>query len=219
MSAQPSFCLLGYGGVFKAIAGDASGYALPGDWLKRQADSVAALSTSSVQLLDGLDPAFTRLFIAVDQNALNYARLELYGAARLRGFKLATLVHTHARVAPDARLDDNVWIGAGVLVGSGAHIGSDVLVHPGVRIDADARIGAHSWIGPGACVGADAELGMHCVIGADVRLQGGLRLGRHCLIDTGNPWSQSMTSGSFIAAQFATPACIVGAGYSFEKRR
>lgn len=219
MSVQQSFCLLGYGGVFNAIAGDAVGHALPDGWLARPAESVAALSSSSMQLLDGLDPAVTRLFIAVDQNALNYARLELYGAARLRGFKLATLVHQRAFVAPDARVNDNVWIGAGVLVGSCAHIGSDVLVHGGARIDAGARIGSHSWIGPGASVGVGAEVGIHCVVGADVWLLAGLQVGRHCLIETAGPWSHRMASGTFMSAQFTTPARIVGAGYSFEKRR
>lgn len=219
MNTQDGLCLLGFGSVFDIIAGDAIGHGLPSDWRARRADSVAALSTSCAQLLDGLDPAATRLFVAVDQNALNYARLELYGAARLRGFKLATLVHAHACVAPDARLDDNVWIGAGALVGSRARLGSDVLVHPGARIDAGARIGAHGWVGPGASIGAEAEVGLHCVIGADARLRSGLRIGRHCLIDSMGPWSQDLAPGSFIAAELATPARIIGAGYSFEKRR
>ena len=219
MKVRVDLCLLGFGSVFDAIEGDPIGHGLPVDWQARRADSVAALSTSCAQLLEGLDPAATRLFVAVDQNALNYARLELYGAARLRGFKLATLVHARACVAPDARLDDNVWIGAGALVGSRAHLGSDVLVHPGARIDAGARIGAHGWVGPGASVGAEAEVGIHCVIGADARLRTGLRVGRHCVIDSAGPWSRDLAPGSFMAAEFAVPARIVGAGYSFEKRR
>lgn len=212
-------CVIGLGTVFEAIANDPHGHGLPPSWSTRRAESVAALSSSSSQLLDGLDPGATQLFVAVDQNALNYARLELYGAARMRGFKMATLAHVRAFVAPDAQLADNVWIGAGSLIAGGVSLGSDVHVHPGVRIDARVRVGAHSWIGPGASVGVDTEIGQHSVIGPDSHLIARARVGRHCVIDTGNQWCQDMASGSFIAPQFTTPARIIGAGYSYETRR
>ncbi|GKT24220.1 hypothetical protein [Acidovorax sp. SUPP3334] len=219
MNFGESFCLIGVGDVLQTIASDPAGYGLPQGWQLRAASSVAALSASASELLEGLDPAATTLFVAVDHNALNHARLELYGAARLRGLRMATLVHARAIVAPDARVADNVWIGAGTLIGRAASISSDVLIHPGTRIDAGAKIGMHSWIGPGASVGTDTEIGAHSVIGADQRLRAGLHIGRHCVIDGTDTPSEHLASGSFIAPHFARPARMIGAGYSFEKRR
>ncbi len=219
MSELCDFFLLGIGDAFDAIAADAEGHGLPAGWRMRRADSVAALSGSVAGLLDGIDPAAAQVFAAVDQNALNFARLELYGAARLRGLRMATLVHARAIVAPDAKLADNVWIAAGALVGSGVQIASDVLVHPGARIDAGVRIGMHGWIGPGAALGAMVELGAHCTVGADARLRTGLRIGKNCVVDSTTPHISDLPAGSFIAPQFKTPARIIGAGYSFEKRR
>ncbi len=219
MISTQEFCLVGVGEVFQTIASDAAGYGLPKVLQLREATSVAALSASASELLDGLDPSTTQIFVAVDHNALNYARLELYGAARLRGLRMATILHFRAIVAPDAQLADNVWIGAGALIGSAARIASDVLIHPGTRIDAGARIGMHSWIGPGASVGAGTEIGAHSVVGADQRLRAGLCIGRHCVIEGADAPSEHMASGSFSAPHFATPARMIGAGYSFEKRR
>ncbi len=217
MSNPEGLCLLGHGAIFETLVNDAPGHSLPSDWQMRRAESVGSLASSSHQLLEGLDPAATRLFIAIDQNALNHARLELYGAARLRGFRMASLIHVRAYVAPDAKLDDNVWIGAAAFVGSGSQVCSDVMVHPCVRIDRGARIGTHGWIGPGASVGADTEVGAHCVIGADAHLRGGLRLGRHCLIEGAGEWSSDMKSGSFSSHELGCCARIVGAGYTFDR--
>ncbi len=210
--------LIGCGTVFDAMAADSAGYGITPGCELRSAASVAELAGAVPLLLEGLDPARHRIFIAVDQNALNYARLELYGAARLRGFKPATLVHERAWVAPDARLDDNVWLGPGVLVGSKARLGSDVMVNPGARIDAGAHVEAHGWIGAGASVGAGTRVGTHCVIGADVHLRAGLQVGRHCVLDRPGAWDESLPNGVFSAPQFAAPARMVGAGYSHQKR-
>jgi carbonic anhydrase/acetyltransferase-like protein (isoleucine patch superfamily) len=218
MTTVRAICLVGCGSVFEAIAQEPMAY-IPGiAWTLRRVDSVAQLAESVPTLLDGLDSTATDVFVAVDQNALNYARLELYGAARLRGLKLATLVHARAWSAPDARLDDNVWLGAGVLVSSGVHLASDVLVHPGGRIDAGARIGMHCWIGPGATIGAQAQIGAHSVVGADTYIRAATQLGKHCVVDRPGSWSQSMAAGSFIEPQFATPAHLIGAGYSHQRR-
>ncbi|WCM92724.1 hypothetical protein M5C99_20650 [Acidovorax sp. NCPPB 2350] len=218
-AAAAGFCLLGLGTVFDAICNDPWGHGLPEDWTSRRASSVAALSGVSSQLLEGLDPARMKIFVAVDHNALNYARLELYGAARLRGLRMPPLIHARAVVAPDARIGDNCWVGGAAVIGQGAHLQGDVMVHPAARVDAGAQVGMHGWIGPGASVGAEAEVGSHCVIGSDTRLQAGVRIGRHCVLDRQRPCETDIPAGSFAAPQFANGARIVGAGYSFEKPR
>lgn len=217
--SPPPMCLIGCGSTFESISADAAAYDFPSGWLARKADSVASLSSCAAALLDGLSVADTRIFVAVDQNALNYARLEIYGAARMRGLRMAQLVHARAWVAPDARLGDNVWVGAGAIVSSKTHIDPNVMISAGARVDAGVRIGMHSWIGAGASVGEGAQIGSHCVIGSDTRVHAGLKIGKHCVIDTLSPWSQDMADGTFVAPQFDSPARMIGAGYSFTKSR
>jgi len=216
--ASRMLCLVGCGTAFDTIASEPHAYADHGPWLLRQAESVARLAATRHRLLEGLDAATTQLFVAVDSNALNYARLELYGAARLAGFRMVSLVHARAWVAPGVKMADNVWIGPGASVNRGCVLASDVLVNPAARLDSDASIGVHGWIGPGASIGSGASVGPHSVIGASVSLRGGVRVGRHCVLDRAGAWQQDLPDGSFVEPEFDPAARIVGAGYSFQKR-
>ncbi|WCM88969.1 hypothetical protein [Acidovorax sp. NCPPB 3576] len=219
MSTKVRFCLLGTGSVFDMIAEDAAAYGLPEGWTMRRVDDVAALSAAIPSLLEGLEPGLTSVFAAVDQNALNYARLELYGAARLRGLHMATLIHERAIVAPSAQLADNVWVGPGAIIGRATRIAGDVMVHAGARIDAGAHVGMHGFIGPGASVGENTAVGPHCVIGSNVHLGASLQFGRHCVIDVSRQQTVGLAAGSFIATHFPNPARMIGAGYTYERRR
>lgn len=212
-------CVIGCGSAFDAITNDAAAYALPERWFARKADSVAALAAGGGALLDDLRPADATLFIAVDQNALNFARLELYGAARLRGFRMTTLIHARAWVAPDAKLGDNVWIAAGAMVNRATNIEPNVMVLAGARIDASAHIEKHCWIGAGAAIGEGVHIGSHCVIGNGMDIRAGHNIGKYCVLDTPGIWSQDMADGSFVAPQFDMPARMVGPGYTFTKSR
>lgn len=218
MSAPLTYCLVGCGTVFNAIAAEPHVYTADAAWEIRAAGGVAQLSSTAGQLLAGLDPANTQLFVAVDAQALNYARLELYGVARLAGLKMATLVHPSAWVAPGVRLADNVWIGPGVRVATGCRIDSDVLVNMGVRLDEKVHLCAHGWIGPGTSLGVGVHVGAHSAIGADVHLRAGVQIGRHCTIDHAGAWTRNLKDGSFLEPELPDVAHVIGAGYSFQLR-
>lgn len=211
-------CLVGCGSAFDCIAAEPQAYA-EGAWEIRKAAGVAQLASTASALLSGLSPLETRLFIAVDAQALNYARLELYGVARLAGLKMATLVHPTAWVAPGTRLADNVWVGPGVRISPGCRIDSDVLLNIGVRLDERAHISAHGWVGPGASLGAGVRVGQHSAVGADVHVRAGVQIGRHCTIDHGGIWTRDLADGSFLEPELpCSTAHVIGAGYSFQRK-
>lgn len=215
MTEALAYCLVGCGSAFDCIAAEPQAYAA-GTWEIRQATGVAQLASTASSLLSGLPPLSTRLFIAVDAQALNYARFELYGVARFAGLKMATLVHPSAWVAPGTRLADNVWVGPGVRIGPGCRIDSDVLLNIGVRLDEQAHMSAHGWIGPGSSLGAGVSVGAHSAIGADVHVRAGVQIGRHCTINHGGIWTRDLADGSFLEPELpSSTAQIVGAGYSF----
>jgi len=219
LSAGPdtSLALIGCGSVFNAVRavwprlGDSA--ALDGT---ERALHVMALTTTDTIAIDvpaylaGLDPSKVRIFAAVDYNALNHARLDVYACTRLRGFKCVTLVHPDAMVEADARLGENCWIGAGAIISAGVRIGNNTFIAAGARIDAGAQIGANVWIGPGAAVGNNARIGTHCVVGADVKIAANVVLGRHCVIDVPGAYAESLPDGSFIDPLFAFPVHIFG---------
>lgn len=212
-------CLIGCGTVFDAIAADRAAYAPANtEWIIREAESVAMLASTALQLLDGLDASNVRVFAAVGHNALNYARLEIVGPAMgVKGYKMAQLIHASAHVAPDVTLGSNVWLGPRALVDCGCEIGSNVLIGARARLDSKVRLGPHGWIGAGASLGHGVEVGKHFIIGDDVHLRAGITLGRHCVVDRPGGWNQSLPDGSLAELEFATPAQMIGPGYSFKR--
>ena len=99
-------------------------------------------------------PADTALFIAIGHADTRRRLLELYAG---RGWLLPAIVHPRACVAPDARLDEGVFIGAGAVVESAAHIGRGAIVDIGALVDHDARVGAFAHLRAGMVCAAGSE--------------------------------------------------------------
>jgi hypothetical protein len=217
--SDAQLCLVGCGDIFDAIANDLAGYGLKGDEVHCvPLEGVSRIADDAEATLASLDAQDCPLFIAVEPHALNHARLELYGKARLRGFRFASLVHKTAHISPSAKLADNVWIGPMALLSHGVKVASNTMICAGVRVDCNAVIGAHGWIGAGCAVGARSETGAHCVLGADITLREGARLGRNSLLDQSGLWLGDIASGTFAENIYAVPARMLGAGYSHQRK-
>jgi UDP-3-O-[3-hydroxymyristoyl] glucosamine N-acyltransferase len=208
---KPALALVGSGSVFETvraalprIAGeDRHSYVM-------QLASTDATAADVAAFLSTLNAGEVHVFAAIDQNALNHARLDAYACARLRGFKCETLIHPSAIVEPDARMGENCWIGAGALIGAGVRIGNNTFIGTGARIDPGVQLGANAWVGPGAAIGQNARVGSHCVIGTDVKIAANVVLGRHCSIDVPGAYADSLSDGTFIDALFSVPVHIFG---------
>lgn len=219
LNAEPRWLsVIGCGSVYDALVGDLSAYGLDPERVQDyRFNQVADIAAQAEQVLAQWSPKSHELFIAVDSHALNYARLEIYGRARLRGFAMRSLVHRSALLGPGVKLADNVWVGPGVLLGPSCQIASNTLIGSGVRLDAHVRVAAHCWIGPGARVGCCSRLGSHVVLGADVVIQERTELGRHVLLEQPGPWHGVLPSGTFWEARARSGAQMIGPGYTFER--
>ncbi len=214
MVDQERICVLGCGDVFENIAADYSSYHISSDkWEFRAVSSPAEISISAEQLLHGLSPEELKLFIAVDYNALNYARLELYYVAKLKGYRFATLVH-HTASCNHSKIGENVWVGPCAYAAPQTVIGSNVMLNAYSRIDQRVEIGSHVWVGAGSSISKATTIGSHTVIGNNVNIGEGLSIGKHCLINKPGSWQTNMPNGSFLESVYTEPARMVGSGYS-----
>ena len=98
--------------------------------------------------------ANTALFVAIGRAQERRRLVELYAR---RGWRLPVVVHPRACIAPDARLDEAVFVGAGAVVESAAHVGRGAIVDIGALVDHDARVGAFAHLRAGAVCAAGAE--------------------------------------------------------------
>lgn len=163
------------------------------------------------RIADATDDA--HFFAAVDQNALNFARLDLYARLRLNGHKFRSLQHPTAAVDPAAQIGENCWIGAHALIGAGAKLGHNTFVETAAIVLEGADVGANAWIGAAARVGTEARLGTHCVVGSGVSLASGITIGRYCSIERPGHYSTPLADRTYIDPLFENPV------YIFQKPR
>ena len=94
------------------------------------------------------------LFIAIGRSDTRRHLLESFAA---RGWQLPVVVHPRACIAPDARLEDGVFVGAGAVIESAAQVGRGAIVDIGALVDHDARIPAFAHLRAGAVCAAGTE--------------------------------------------------------------
>lgn len=74
--------------------------------------------------------------------------------------------HPTAVVAPDAKLGDNVAVGAGTVVEAGAEIGAGTVLYPQVYVGAGSKIGSGCCVYPGVVLYHQVTVGDRCIIHA-----------------------------------------------------
>lgn len=173
--------------------------------------STDGAADAAARLLSDFDVGGAKVFVAVGSNALNYARLEVYGRLRLLGFKCDTLIHPSAIVDSSARIGENCYVGAGANIGPSVRVGHNTFIGAGTRVELGAAIGAHTWVGAGAAIGRGASVGIHTVIGDEVKIGALVSIGRHCVMDVPGHYAEALADGTFIDALFPAAARIYGA--------
>jgi UDP-3-O-[3-hydroxymyristoyl] glucosamine N-acyltransferase len=73
-------------------------------------------------------------------------------------------VHESAVIDPSARVAQNVWIGAGVVIGPAAQISEGVRIYPNVTIYENVAVGKDSTIHSGAVIRERSQIGERVVI-------------------------------------------------------
>lgn len=73
-------------------------------------------------------------------------------------------IHASAVIDPEARVADDVWIGACVVISRGAEIGAGVRLHPHATVYEGVRIGARSVIHSGVALRENTVIGERVVV-------------------------------------------------------
>jgi len=114
----------------------------------------------------------------------NEARLNAAAVLEKHGFRMATIIHSHAVCSSDASIGEGSLVCAGAVVSTSATIGRNVIVNTRATIDHDCvigdgvhicpgavlcgsvRVGEGAWVGAGATVIERKQIGSYSVIGA-----------------------------------------------------
>lgn len=122
----------------------------------------------------------TRVFIALDHRAVNYARHKLIADVRLAGYKGFNLISPRAHLCSGINLKSNVYIGAGSNIGSACVIGLGCWLERQVLIGENGRLGACVTMLSGTRLGDSTTIGTGSTLGEGACSLPGTKVGRHC---------------------------------------
>jgi sugar O-acyltransferase (sialic acid O-acetyltransferase NeuD family) len=114
-------------------------------------------------------------------------RKALYEDVKKAGFKVLTLVHPGAYVAPSAKvkIGEGSVVYPGAVINAGVRIGRDVLVNSGVTIAHECRVGSHSNLNPGCNLAGRVRVGEGVEVGIGASVLQGLKLEDGCFVGGG----------------------------------
>ena len=160
---------------------------------------------------DRFPPSGWQVFVALDERAVNQARLELVGQAAAAGWTLATIVSPLAFVDPSAVLGANVLVAPGVRVGPGACIGEGSILRANSVVAEGARIGAGCTLGEAAHLRAGARLGRGCTLGHGCTVMDNVSVGDHSELLLPARFADAVPARSFFDSLLPRGARILGA--------
>lgn len=115
------------------------------------------------------------------------------------------VVHARAYVAPSAQVDEGVFVAAGVIVNTGAHLGMHAVVNMGALIGHDVSLGPFSQVGPGAVLGGGVVLESHAYVGLGAKIRDHVRIGEGAVVGMGAVVTRSVAAGQVVVGVPAGP--------------
>jgi sugar O-acyltransferase (sialic acid O-acetyltransferase NeuD family) len=125
------------------------------------------------------------VFIAVSFTQLNQLRRRLYRAVKAAGFDCVSYVSSHASVAPDVTIGENVMVQENVTLQHGVHVGANTFLGSGTCAGYRSVIGPDCFTGPHATIGDFCSVGPGSFLGAASCLADGCSAGETCAIGAG----------------------------------
>lgn len=136
-------------------------------------------------------PSDACVFVAVGM--ASGLRVQLIESFREQGYRLPSIIHERAYVAPDVlhgNLGPGCFCGAGAVISPGAKLGAGCIVNTGASVDHDCRLGDGVHVSPGAHLAGNVIVGPRTHIGTGASTRHGtkdapLRIGADTVIGAG----------------------------------
>lgn len=139
------------------------------------------VSGSSASILEAIDTN-DEIFVAIGNCATRVAMLTRF---RSMDLNLATLIHPHASVSPDTKIEYGSIVVAGAVVNIGTTIGLGGIINTGSSVDHDCILGSGVHICPGARLAGDVHVGDRSWIGIGAAVRQGIQIGSDVVVGAG----------------------------------
>ncbi|MDR1775659.1 MAG: acetyltransferase [Actinomycetes bacterium] len=127
-------------------------------------------------------PATFDYIVAIGDNA---QRADEFAQLCVAGHRSVSVIHPTATLSPDAKIGAGTYIGAGVIVNTGARIGDNAIINTAAVVEHDCRVGDHAFVAPAAVMCGTTAIGDYTLLGAHATIIPNLGVGAHALIASG----------------------------------
>lgn len=124
-------------------------------------------------------------FVALSYSKLNAVRKEKFLAAKKIGYKLVSLISSHATVLNEGRIGENCFIFEDNTIQPFVTIGNNVTLWSGNHIGHHSKIRDHTFIASHVVVSGGVDIGEQCFIGVNATIRDHLKIGDKCVIGAG----------------------------------
>jgi sugar O-acyltransferase (sialic acid O-acetyltransferase NeuD family) len=130
-------------------------------------------------------PTTHDLMVAVGYVRVNRLRAERFGEAREMGYRLASYVHPRASLWDGFILGENCRINENVIIQPFATVGDDVFIGAGSLIGHHTTIGDHCHLSAGVHVAGQVSIGPYCYFGIHSTVRNRVNVAARCVVGAG----------------------------------
>ena len=189
--------VIGCGVIFEAIRNNWQDYSIQSEPSFIELKSTDEVSDIDVNSIASSFDQHTKFFAAIDSNAINFARLDLYRKLRIIGLKADNVTHKTSYFSNDLKRGENVYIGSLVNISHDVEIGNNVSINSSSALESKVVISSHAWIGSGSQIGHGVHVGSNSIIGNRVQLNPEISVGKNCVLNNPGLQITSVDDGSF----------------------
>ncbi|HUP60161.1 MAG TPA: acetyltransferase [Thermoanaerobaculia bacterium] len=184
---------------------DVAGFAVERDFLKK--DRLLERPVVAFDEIDARFPAATHeAFVAVPYTQLNRVRARLCGAAREKGYRLATYVSPAAFVWRNVEIGENCFIFEANVIQYHARIGNNVVLWSGNHIGHRSVICDNVFVASHAVVSGYCRIAENCFVGVNSTLREHITVGRDAVIGAGAVVVKDVPERAVVRGNPASPA-------------
>lgn len=157
---------------------------------------------------DVFQPVEHDAFAAITYNELNRLRTRLAATAKSKGYRLASFISSHARIAKSAVLGEHCFIFEDNVVQPYVTIGDNVILWSGNHIGHHGNIGDNSFISSHVVVSGYCNIGENCFLGVNCAVANNISIAGDCWIGPGVVIAADTEAGQVYRAPKAEPAKV-----------
>lgn len=148
------------------------------------------------------------LFVALSYTRMNRHRADKCGAARAKGYRLASYVSSRATTWPGFATGDNAFILEDNTIQPFVRIGEGVTMWSGNHIGHHAVIGDYVFIASHVVISGGVHVGAMSFLGVNATIRDNVKLGRMSLIGAGSLILADTADEAVYSAQAATASAV-----------